>query len=313
MRGSRPRFIAAPFTSPSYSRVLDHREPLQSPALVLAFAEFWFRALLAIDWWHQQANVRRLLDCICQLVFFVHGGRGMVQQHLKAQYLRMQQQQGTRSTGFMASVKSMFAAASEPVVVLSISESGFSFAWLMHYVRGMTAPPTAVWLAFECLCLETAAELERRTVIGNFLTQASNYRVEDALKRCKLSGVDQLTIFRWIYFMNNLPNDCTLLPLFWQVFFSLLFANVSFPAAGRGGGPTRRAYGPQMLGSGRVEILAALERRANELIEYFRDRVSQPDSQTKAIDQPQLQLYSLAKLWLLSEHLRKLEKQEKRP
>ena len=104
--------------------MLDQREAVQSPALVLAFAEFWFRSLLAIDTWHQQPNIRRILDVICHAVFFVNGGRAMLQEHLKAQYRRLQLAVASKGKGVMASFASMFSRESEPVLMLSIAEPG---------------------------------------------------------------------------------------------------------------------------------------------------------------------------------------------
>ena len=174
----------------------------------------------------------------------------------------------------------------------------------MQYVRGMTTQPSNLWLAFECLCYETAQELEKRITIGNYVTQATSYRLDDALKRVRLASADQLTIFRWIFFVNNLPNDCILLPLYWQILFSLLFSNVSFSSAHANGDQIRRSFGSILLGPTRQEVLNALQLRVTQLAEHFRDQVNQPDSASRHLDEPLLNFFSLAKLWLQEDKLR---------
>jgi hypothetical protein len=110
-----------------YGRIFNQKEMVQSPNVTVTFAEFWFRAFLASESWHGQPNIRRILNVICRAVFFISGGRFMVHEQLKGQYRWLQVHEQDKKRGFVASFKSFFAAAVDPVVILSIADAGKVF------------------------------------------------------------------------------------------------------------------------------------------------------------------------------------------
>ncbi len=167
--------------------------------------------------------------------------------------------------------------------------------------------PTSTWLSFECLCVETALEMEKRHKLGNIICQSMRDNLQDGLKQCKIASVDQLTIFRWVYFINNLPNDDELLPLFWQLFLSLFFSNVTLPLNPRSTEPVRRSFGALMLATSLPEVLKALEIRLNQLVEYFRDKINVADNPAREFDAASVEYYSLVRVWLLEPKLRSFD------
>lgn len=152
---------------------------------------------------------------------------------------------------------------------------------------------------FECLYVETEQETERRLQIGSALCQSRKPSIDDAARSDKVS-VEQLAIFRWVYFMKTLPDDHPLLPLFWQMFFSLFFSNIP---------PTppqvvARSYGSLMLGSSLQPTLTALTGVPTKLAEYHRVASNECKAEFKQFHNSMVQFYSLVKLWLVEESLR---------
>ena len=105
-------------------RVHDRKSISQPLPLALLFAEFWMRALFASPTWNSLGNFRAVVDAICQSMFFVHGGRSLVQNLLREQFdyhATINSQQGK---GWW---KSMFAGSADNIVILSIAEAVLSF------------------------------------------------------------------------------------------------------------------------------------------------------------------------------------------
>ncbi|RCI00916.1 Ectopic P granules protein 5, partial [Rhizopus stolonifer] len=185
------------------------------------------------DWMWQNAYVS-MVDMLCKLAFVLNRHplihHMLLEEHKRMETLKLQNNTSgsPRLTRF---IKNMMLVTDSPFVSLLIGE------WSMLNLKANTfnkAPgvePCMHWFAFQVLIVETMTESVFRDEITQVLISSSEDKktVPDILTLYKqtLSNakkpIEYFSIYRWLQHILVVPMDHPLLPLYFQMFFSLYY------------------------------------------------------------------------------------------
>lgn len=122
------------------------------------------------------------------------------------------------------------------------------------------------YLLFHLLCLETILERDTRRTIARRMLDAPAEPLEAPVISKDLPWpLEALSVYRWAHACLHVPADCPLLPLYWQMFFAMYFANTENDAIGRIGEPPAY-YGHLFFRGERTAILGLLQQRLAGLV-----------------------------------------------
>jgi hypothetical protein len=224
----------------------------------IAVLQFWMTAVFSQKEWMLHQECVQILDVVCH-VAFEYGLHTLAKDALMEQQILLSIGY-RRAPGVSAELMVLAQPGLEKVMdmlperfvkalPLSVPQGSSDPSLLMGtwsvrafatsvFTQQAMVESTSVWFAYYALSVETGLERDMRIKVGNYYRQhPADVKVHGNIKTVvKTLGItsrktlQNFAIWRWAQHLLALPVDTFLLPLFWQMFFSLYFGHVQHPA-----------------------------------------------------------------------------------
>ncbi|KAF8942785.1 Ectopic P granules protein 5 [Haplosporangium gracile] len=223
----------------------------------IAVIQFWMTAVFSQKEWMLHQECVQAMDVVCR-VAFEYGLHTLVKDALMEQQILLSigyrrapgvsaELMGLAQPG-LDKVMDMLPERFVKALPLSVSQGSSDPSLLMGtwsvkafatnlFTQQAMVESTAVWFAYYVLSVETGLERDMRIKVGNYYRQHPvEVKVHGNIKTVvKTLGItsrktlQNFAIWRWAQHLLALPVDTYLLPLFWQMFFSLYFGHTEHP------------------------------------------------------------------------------------
>ncbi|KAF9540698.1 Ectopic P granules protein 5 [Mortierella hygrophila] len=223
----------------------------------ISVIQFWMAAIFSQKEWMLHQECVQVLDVVCH-VAFEHGLHTLVKDALLEQQILLSigyrrapgvsaELMGLAQPG-LDKVMDMLPERFVKALPLSVPQGSSDPSLLMGtwsvkafatnlFTQQAMVESTSVWFAYYALSVETGLERDMRIKVGNYYRQhPAEVKVHGNIKTVvKTLGItsrktlQNFAIWRWTQHLLALPVDTFLLPLFWQMFFSLYFGHAEHP------------------------------------------------------------------------------------
>lgn len=223
----------------------------------VAVIKFWMNAIFSQKEWMLHQECVQVLDVVCH-VAFEYGFHTLAKDALMEQQILLSI--GYRRAPGVSAELMVFAQPGLERVMdmlperfvkalpLSVPQGSSDPSLLMGtwsvrafatsvFTQQAMVESTSVWFAYYALSVETGLERDMRIKVGNYYRlHPADFKVHGNIKTVvKTLGItsrktlQNFAIWRWAQHLLALPVDTFLLPLFWQMFFSLYFGHAQHP------------------------------------------------------------------------------------
>ncbi|KAG0291624.1 Ectopic P granules protein 5 [Linnemannia gamsii] len=223
----------------------------------IAVIQFWMNAVFSQKEWMLHQECVQVLDVVCH-VAFEYGFHTLAKDALMEQQILLSIGY-RRAPGVSAELMVLAQPGLEKVMYmlperfvkalpLSVPQGSSDPSLLMGtwsvrafatsvFTQQAMVESTSVCFAYYALSVETGLERDMRIKVGNYYRQhQADFKVHGNIKTVvKTLGItsrktlQNFAIWRWAQHLLALPVDTFLLPLFWQMFFSLYFGHAQHP------------------------------------------------------------------------------------
>ena len=288
--------------------------------------EFWMRALCGTPEWYSTDLPRRLVNVVCTAAFLEDDSRGTVQSLLEHHHTVAVGWAGDRRKDERKGIGGVYHWLTNSLQydgdLMSFTDgnNGYNFSMIRKWLANSVLPSEAhkatessskvcASLAFETLLMETRKEHKTRKMLAAMLLSTANkvkVTPETAAKALK-QHLESFRIYKWAHYCCTLEPSQPLLPLFWQMFFSLYFESaVDAGPQGSSPGPKGSKFGHLMFEGPRELIKQHLRMQLDLNIDWHREQErsnqqgSSPSDSTTNHNLQLIDLYTAMKSWLSS-------------
>lgn len=230
---------------------------VQGDGGTISVIQFWMTAVFSQKEWMLHQECVQVLDVVCH-VAFEHGLHTLVKDALMEQQILLSigyrrapgvsaELMGLAQPG-LDKVMDMLPERFVKALPISVPQGSSDPSLLMGtwsvkafatnlFTQQAMVESTSVWFAYYALSVETGLERDMRIKVGNYYRQhPTEVKIHGNIKTVvKTLGItsrktlQNFAIWRWAQHLLALPVDTFLLPLFWQMFFSLYFGHAEHP------------------------------------------------------------------------------------
>eukprot|EP00057_Strongylocentrotus_purpuratus_P029333 XP_011683807.1 PREDICTED: ectopic P granules protein 5 homolog [Strongylocentrotus purpuratus] len=227
----------------------------RTPGLTETMFEFWLMILTSCKNWHTNHDVCQVLDATLEAALVCHKASNVLTQEIFMTHFR-KKVPVSRAPGLLSSVMSLVSSSSPLPTMLEQHKKEFP------------------WLAYSLMSAETRFLQESGVlqVVSQELHTNPSMTTDQALKRANqqlksnfLVNVNQLPIYRWAQLALDTDITHPLLPVIWQMFFTLYLERMKAP----GGTLERFSIGHRyFLCLSDVTFLRKLKRHLSSIADY---------------------------------------------
>ncbi|XP_041457856.1 ectopic P granules protein 5 homolog isoform X2 [Lytechinus variegatus] len=231
------------------------KKPGSLPGLTDTMLEFWLIILTSCKSWHTNHDVCQVLDATLESALISHKASDVLTQEIFMTHFR-KNVRNPRASGLLSSVMSLVSSSSPLPTMTEQYKKEFP------------------WLAYSLMLAETRFLQENGVlqVISQELHANANLTNDQALKRANqqlksnyLVNANQLPIYRWAQLALDTDIMHPLLPVIWQMFFTLYLERMKAP----GGTVERYSIGYRFFQCySDVTFLKKLKRQLSQTADY---------------------------------------------
>ncbi|KAI9364911.1 hypothetical protein DFJ73DRAFT_956142 [Zopfochytrium polystomum] len=246
-------FILAPSLEWTYSSV---------PLLL------WLKVILSDAEWPMNQTSMHFLDMICEVAILFHYDHVVsneftsVYRQLVRKYANQAKASGKLSLRDpVGTVVNIATAIGDVYTTYPSLIPGQLAEWLANVPNAIRpklfGEKENIWYAFEALFVETMEETDSRQNLGHSIVQDPLVSFPQ-LSRLTAKPLTSFSIFLWAYQILAAPSDHPVMPLMWQVFFSLYFESAP-------GGRSNSMYGHRFFAL-KGDLIPKLEKKLTDCI-----------------------------------------------